>query len=176
MIIWSGRGIICALSLILFGVIGLSIFPKEYDFYAVVFSFFASAAVCWSLGNLWNNEDPKIFIEKSTGKEINVKRIHTFFWIEMQYWGIIYSILGVILLATKSITAAIICALVICAGFCYYFIKRKSGSSNIKQENTPTDKKEPSVQVETEEERLKRRQEKEDPRRFMPNFENTDNA
>ena len=119
---------------------------------------------------------PKIFIDKSTGKEINVKRIHTFFWIEMQYWGIIYSILGVILLATKSITAAIICALVICAGFCYYFIKKKSDSSNTKQENTPTDKNEPSVQVETEEERLKRRQEKEDPRRFMPNFGNTDNA
>ena len=99
MIIWSGRGIICAISLALFWVIGLFIFPEEYNSYAGILSLFASAAVCWFWGNKWNNEEPKIFIDKSTGKEINVKRIHTFFWIEMQYSGIIYSVFAVILLA-----------------------------------------------------------------------------
>ena len=52
---------------------------------------------CWTIGKMINSKSPKIFIDPKTNQAVqlvNSKR-HTFFFIPVRYWGIIYSGIGI---------------------------------------------------------------------------------
>jgi hypothetical protein len=175
MIVWSGKGILSIAVLLIVFVLCLAVLPKAQSDYAFVIAAFAAAAFSWFMGNKWNNQEARIVIDEKTGQRINLKSVHVLFWIKMQYWGIIFSIIGLVILAQKSIIAAIILA-VFLSGIVYFIYSGKKGTNRTidiekeKKSKFQTEKNvEPAVfQVETEEERLRRRQEKEDPSRFMP--------
>ncbi len=176
MIVWSGRGILSVGILIVVLFLCIAILPKEQEDYAFVIASLVTAAFSWFLGDKWNNQEPRIVVDEKTGQRINLKSVHALFWIKMQYWGIIFSIIGIVILAQNSMIASIILTvLIIGIGiFIYSSKKNKNGIvTELKADNKKgkfqADKNIEVVgQVENEEERLKRIKEKEDPSRFMP--------
>ena len=97
MIIWSGRGILIPLILgllvYLFGLL-----PESYSDYGFAFALLIAGIINWFLGKAWNEKGSKILVEKDTGKEFLIQPNHKFFFIKMEYWGIIFFILGCIAL------------------------------------------------------------------------------
>jgi hypothetical protein len=173
MIVWSGKGGLSVAVLIVVLFPCILIFPKEQSDYGFVIALFIAGIFSWIFGNKWNNQNGRTVIDEKTGQRFILKSNHTLFWIKMQYWGIIFGLIGIIILAQISLLAAIISFLIVSliAMFIYFRSKNDNIATsvtkdvNIKSKPTIIVNPEP---VENEEERLKRRQEKEDPNRFMP--------
>ena len=98
MIVWSGKGFISVLVLIVSLLLLVNVLPKDQGDYAFVFAFFVAGAFSWFMGKKWNEEEAKTFIDKATGQEIILKPNHSLFWIKLQYWGFIFGAFGLIIL------------------------------------------------------------------------------
>lgn len=98
MIIWSGRGVLSVLVLILSFAIFASVFPKGYSDIVFVLSFLIAALFSWYMGKKWNSAETKTLIDKETGQEVILKPNHSLFWIPMQYWGPIFAAHSLIIL------------------------------------------------------------------------------
>jgi hypothetical protein len=98
MIVWSGRGF---LSIVIFFIAiftCISIFPKSYVDLSFIVPLYIAGIFSYIFGMRWNTT-LRVFIDKKTGKEINFKSNHSLFWIKMEYWGLIFTTLGLIILA-----------------------------------------------------------------------------
>lgn len=181
-VIWTGKGFLSPLVLI--GTLFTSIWllPDSLNDYSFVIAFFISAGFSFVFGKKWNNQLERIVTDDKTGEKLRIKSNHTLFWIPMQYWGIIFSILGIVILFQNSILLSIV-AIVILTGFILMqFIsnkpkndKSKNAPSNSRFKSAKTRKKEEAeeeerlrIKSEEEAERIKNRKENEDPSRFMP--------
>lgn len=98
MIVWSGRGSLSLIILIVVYLLLTLVFPKEQSNYALIIGLFVAAGFSWFMGKKWNESNKKTVIDKASGQEIILQPNHSLFWIKMQYWGIIFSVLGIILL------------------------------------------------------------------------------
>lgn len=98
MIVWSGKGLLSVIVLVASFVLLVNIFPKEQSDYAFVLAFFTAGAFSWFMGKKWNEEGGRTVIDKASGQEILLKENHSLFWIKLQYWGIIFSAFGFIIL------------------------------------------------------------------------------
>jgi len=98
MIVWSGRGFLSVLVLILSFMFLVAIVPRDQSEYVFTLSFFTAGLFSWFMGKKWNEQEGRIFIDKTTGQEINFKPNHSLFWIKMQYWGIIFGVIGLLIL------------------------------------------------------------------------------
>lgn len=87
MIVWSGRGFVSVLVLIVALFASMSILPKERSDYAFVIATSVAAIFSWYFGNKWNNKNGRIVIDEQTGQRIVLKNNHSLFWINMEYWG-----------------------------------------------------------------------------------------
>ncbi|UXP30972.1 hypothetical protein N6H18_11485 [Reichenbachiella agarivorans] len=94
MVVWSGRGILSVLVLLLSFVGFIIVLPKGYELHAVSYALLITGIFSWFLGKRWNNHPGRIIIDKNTGEKINLKTNHSIFWIPMQYWGILFTLLG----------------------------------------------------------------------------------
>lgn len=101
MLIWSGKGILSVLVLLISAVLLMGVFPEEKSDYAFVGAFFIAGVFSWFMGKRWNEKDGQIVVDKATGQEIELKPNHSLFWIKTQYWGIIFGIIGFVLLGEK---------------------------------------------------------------------------
>jgi predicted membrane protein len=97
-----------------------------------------------------------------------VKSNHSLFWIKMQHWGIIFNILGILMIFRGSVTIGIIATIAIILISIFLHINKKKQTKKLNTKNIRNKESEESEEKESEEEKLKRRQEKEDPNRFMP--------
>lgn len=98
MIVWSGRGFLSLLILFIAIFLFIPIFPETYIIQSFVIPLYISAIFSYFFGIKWN-KTLKVFIDKETGKEINFKNNHGLFWINMEYWGIIFPLFALIMLA-----------------------------------------------------------------------------
>lgn len=98
MIVWSGRGILSALVLIVTLICLILVLPSELSDIGFMISLFVAAAFSWFMGRKWNEEEGQVVIDKASGKEFLIKPNHSLFWIKMQYWGIIFALMGVVVL------------------------------------------------------------------------------
>lgn len=96
MIIWSGRGILSVLVLIISFGIFIILFPQAHSGIPLVASLAVAAAFSWFMGRKWNEQEGRLYIDKATGREVMMKPNHSLFWIKMQYWGIIFAVLGLL--------------------------------------------------------------------------------
>lgn len=171
MIVWRGKGILTVLVFFLFFIASIFILTSETSYYGFVASFYVSGLFSWFFGNKWNSKMDSAFIDERTGQRLVVKNIHSLFWIPMQYWGIILPILGTIILAQSHLLFALGIAFILLAVFVFLYLYNReqltSTAQHIEIKVNIDNSKEESV-IETEEERVKRRLEKEDPSRFMP--------
>jgi len=171
MIVWSGRGFLIAIVFIASMFASVSIIPKEYADYSFVISFFITGIFSWFFGLKWNKDNERIVIDEKTNKKLRLKNNHTFFWVPMQYWGIISSILGIIILFQNSIIFGTISLFILIGimGLNLYNNRNKSIMyENITEKEEGKSLKEAITLNEIDLEREKIRKEKEDPSRFMP--------
>ncbi|WP_160111985.1 hypothetical protein [Aquimarina sp. AU58] len=176
MIIWSGRGILSVLMLIITLVISIKILPKEQLDYGFIIATYASGLFSWFFGYKWNTKPDRVVIDEKTKERIMIKRNHTLFWIKMQYWGIIFWGLGLVLLTQKSLYAAIVSALIFASLIIMRMINKQKKKYKIKtklihkvKDQSKTLLQSPiEISKKTEEEKQKQRLKKEDHSRFMP--------
>ncbi len=177
MIIWSGRGFLSVIVLIGILFPAIYLFPEDASDYAFVTALFLTAVFSWYLGILWNTKNERIVIDEASGQKLKIKNNHTLFWIPMQYWGIIFSIGGIIILLQNSVTIALLSAIAFLGIVLFEKFKKKSfNNTALPRFKSPgTKRKEIAAaeelkikEAEALAERIKRRKEKEDPRRFMP--------
>ncbi len=60
-----------------------------------------SAAAVYFLGRYLNGRKGQMVIDKSTGREIELKKRHDFFFILMEYWAVPLVVGGVVLMFSK---------------------------------------------------------------------------
>ena len=96
MIIWSGRGVLAGV-FISFSHLILSVLGVD-DNAALSWGFLIAAPLTFFLGRAWNS--PRMAIDPDTGEEVLWTPNHTFFWIPMQYWGLIFLVVGIFMLVT----------------------------------------------------------------------------
>ncbi len=102
MIIWSGKGILSVLVLLLALVLTISIAPEGQGTISLATALFIAAAFSWYFGKKWNGQS-KTVVDKETGQEIELKQSHSLFWINIQYWGVLYAIIGILVLLTAFV-------------------------------------------------------------------------
>ncbi|MDR7372733.1 hypothetical protein [Flavobacterium aquidurense] len=98
MIVWSGRGFLSILILFIAIFLFISILPETYVTQCFVIPLYIAAIFSYIFGVKWNRT-LRVFIDKETGKEINFKSNHGLFWINMEYWGIIFPAFALVMLA-----------------------------------------------------------------------------
>lgn len=59
-----------------------------------------AAAAVYLAGRYFNNRPGRVMIDKATGREVIFPRVHSLFFIRMEYWGFILAALGVVCLFT----------------------------------------------------------------------------
>lgn len=173
MLVWSGRGILSVFVFFVVLCICIGLFPSGLEDYGFVIASFVTAAFSWFFGNLWN----------STNRQgMHRKNRHTIFWIPMQYWGIICSVIGIIILQQNSLKLAIGVTVIFIAfvGFLIHRqrsaqVEQESGAntsrfqtSRVHRQDQMNKEEQVKIIAHIEAERLKRKQAQEDPRRFMP--------
>lgn len=173
MIVWTGRGFLSALVLLIVLFISILILPDGSTDYGFVTAFFVAGLFSWIFGVKWNKQNERLVIDATTGQKLLLKNSHSLFWIPMQYWGIIFSIFGIIILAQNSIWLSILFAMILLTiTGVVYFRTRSLTNVAIDRRIVATPKVDNTIlkteTVESEADRLKRRQEKEDHSRFMP--------
>lgn len=101
MIIWSGYGIIVAviafISLMLTQLTVDGILNHGYytaHGWPKLTAFILAGILTLLLGNYLNAKQGKVVIEKATGRELLLKPNHSLFFINIQYWGYIFFIIG----------------------------------------------------------------------------------
>ncbi|MEP2273864.1 MAG: hypothetical protein ABJH98_00315 [Reichenbachiella sp.] len=100
MIVWSGRGILTPLILLVALFLSISLSSDAVAVYTFPFSLIFAGVANWYLGKKWNNKEGRIMVDEATGERVEFKSNHTLFWIKMEYWGVIFSAIGVIQLIT----------------------------------------------------------------------------
>jgi hypothetical protein len=96
--VWRGRGYFVILAIIISFIITAALESflgfRDATVQTGILEFVIGILVfipVWIYGKKWNV--PLELINKKTGQEFTIKNPHTFFWIPMQYWAIIYPVL-----------------------------------------------------------------------------------
>ena len=170
MIIWSGAGILIVLVFIACLFLGFWIFPDGGADRFWAFVGLTTAIFSWVAGMAWNTKKGKIVIDEETGEKIILIRGggHKLFWIPMQYWGIILTVLTIIILFQVNVAMAIAVSVIFFAIIMFYVMRYFKRKRDEVLNAEPTLPYQTNEITETEEEILKRRAEKEDHNRFMP--------
>ncbi len=126
MIVWKGRGILSILVLIIILFAYINLLPESFSDYSIVFSLIVTGIFSWIFGNKWNKQN-EILLDETNGQ--NVKSNHELFWIQLQYWGFIYTFLGIIILFQNSVIAGVV-VLVIFVFLIIYNYKNKIFQNN----------------------------------------------
>jgi hypothetical protein len=110
MIIWTGVGFIVAV--VAFLMLVLTEFSVEALFrdesyyqshgWPKLLAFAVAGFIVLVLGKLLNKKEGKVLIEKETGKELVLKKKHSLFFIDIEYWGYILFALGLVFLFIKT--------------------------------------------------------------------------
>jgi hypothetical protein len=104
MIIWKGAGFIVAVVTFLILVLtelSVEALFKDETYYQKngwpkLLALFLAGYIVLLIGKYLNKKEGKVLIEKETGKEVILKAEHSLFFINVEYWGYILFILGVI--------------------------------------------------------------------------------
>ena len=102
MLVWKGWGILALIIPLVLSIgIGAGL-DANYgkDFYinstwAMPMVFAVSSFIVLIIGKEVNNKPGKILIDPENNKEVEIKTIHSMFWIPLQYWGLIILVISI---------------------------------------------------------------------------------
>jgi hypothetical protein len=101
MIIWTGLGIlvpvIAALDLVIFTLIGTNFkLPVLLTWVIFCVIVFLSAIGMWYLAKVLDKNSLKELIDPKTNEKLILKKSHTFFFIPMKAWAVIFVVLDIL--------------------------------------------------------------------------------
>lgn len=108
-IFWNGAGaavIIIGIVVCLFiNIVTSAVFHEDNYFQAYLWPKLVALGVigvsCWFLGRYLNTRPGRTVIDESTGVEIEEKPNHHLMFIKLEYWGVIFVAIGLVLLAVR---------------------------------------------------------------------------
>jgi len=96
MLVWKGWGLMVlaiplACSFLLQFIVNFNFGEEFYktESWPMPVAFILSAIPVFILGYKLNNKPGRVVVDIETNERIELKTIHSFFWIPMQYWGAI---------------------------------------------------------------------------------------
>jgi membrane protein YqaA with SNARE-associated domain len=103
MIIWRGLGILVpfvagGILMLTLYLVDLAMKNPEYSkwhYWPKAVSGILAAAAIWYLGRYLNSRPGKVVVEKDTGQEIEIRKVHDVFFVKFEYWGVIIAIFTV---------------------------------------------------------------------------------
>lgn len=118
-VVWSGKGWLVPLLLIAsFGPFmfilsqserdptGRSIYFQENWWWMTGLSFIAAGLVNWLLGRYLHRRPGIAAIDPMTGIEGVWRPHHSYYWLKMEHWGVIFAIVGVLFFVAKALITA----------------------------------------------------------------------
>ena len=111
MIIWRGIGAV-VVAIVFLCSLGANLITNiiapgasYYDHHKWPFgvSLIVAALITWFLGAYMQSRPAKVMIDKATGKEVEMKKRHDFFFIPMKWWGPILAVAGIVVIALEFI-------------------------------------------------------------------------
>lgn len=98
MVIWTGKGIAALLFVAIgYGITASLINTGSNEDLEIAYSMLIASPLTFFVGRYWNR--PRVILDPQTQQEVLFKPKHSVFWIPMQYWGIIFLIIGIIFLS-----------------------------------------------------------------------------
>jgi hypothetical protein len=104
MLVWKGWGILGILIPAAMAVVGdlslETLWGRNYnaDAFRALF-LLASGAAVWAVGRKLNGKPGRKLVDPKTGETVEIKETHTLFWLPVQWFGVIWLLLGLGLLA-----------------------------------------------------------------------------
>ncbi len=105
-VVWRGAGavvfIIAIIVCLVINIVTSKVFDESNYFQAHLWPKIAALWITgvssFFLGRYANSRPPRLVIDKTTGQEIAQKPIHDFMFIKLEYWGLIFVVIGIVLL------------------------------------------------------------------------------
>jgi hypothetical protein len=103
-IIWNGAGalvlIIGILAALLMNIITSAVFYQN-DYFAdhrwsQAMALWIAGAASWAIGRYLNRRPGQLVIDRATGQKVLQEPNHHLMFIKMEYWGVIFFVIGVI--------------------------------------------------------------------------------
>ncbi|MED0972783.1 hypothetical protein COJ48_18115 [Bacillus cereus] len=109
MIIWSGWGFLVAIIVIINTLLGKVFFESitgdatyfQEHSWPMAVMFIISGLMSWYLGKYINKPSGKVYIDAETGEKVMFNKMHSLFFIKMEYWGPILGVVAVITLIAR---------------------------------------------------------------------------
>ncbi len=99
MIIWKGLGFLGALiPFILILLMNWLLGPASLGW-----AFLTSAVPVWLLGRYFYKRPVEMMVDPKTNQNVSIKPEHDLFWVELDYWAIIFAIFGIAMVLPESI-------------------------------------------------------------------------
>lgn len=98
MIIWKGWGILGAIIPVIFIVLHNGFLGPDTIGWALL----TSAVPVWLLGRSFHARPAEVMMDTKTNQQVLVKPQHDLFWVELDYWAIIFGMLGISFLLPES--------------------------------------------------------------------------
>jgi membrane protein YqaA with SNARE-associated domain len=106
LVIWRGIGgvafIIAIIACLVTNIVTSKVFDENNYFqrhlWPKVLALGISGVCCYFLGRYVNSRPPRIVIDQRTGQEIEQKPIHDLMFIKLEYWGLIFVGIALVLL------------------------------------------------------------------------------
>jgi len=98
MLIWRGWGVLIFFVMLpIYGLLDAILNNTSFNHLIEGLVMIVSAPIIWFIGKKLNcNKKAEVYVNKETGEEVVVGSKHTFFFIPIQYWGLIWGILGIL--------------------------------------------------------------------------------
>ncbi|MGL5244891.1 MAG: hypothetical protein ACRC7R_06950 [Sarcina sp.] len=98
MVVWKGWGILAILVCILPSMIISRILGGDYYLSSIwihIGTCVLSAILCFCIGIYLNSRPGKVYVEADTGRQVEMKKTHSLFFIKFEYWGVIYLLINI---------------------------------------------------------------------------------
>lgn len=144
MVVWSGKGILSVLVFLSVLFFCMFILDQAYVSFGFGLAFLVAGIFSYFFGLKWNREIHNVYIDEITNERVAVRKLHSLFWIKLEYWGLIFTFLSIVVLfqnfSTFGIQFFLTVFLFIVAIFClmlfsYKLFQNFSKKNQLKNDN-----------------------------------------
>ena len=100
--VWTRWGILVLLyglaALLVGAIVGQAVGLGSRQSITIGIGELVAAVALWFTGVRLNRDTDRRLVDPKTGRDVIIRRRHTFFWIPMQYWAAVLALIGVVVL------------------------------------------------------------------------------
>ena len=108
-VIWRGAGAVVFLigifACLIMNIVTAKLFDETNYFHEnlwpKIVALWFSGIASWFLGRYLNSRPEQVRIDETTGQEVRYRQAHDFMFVKMEYWGVGFVTIGLILLVLR---------------------------------------------------------------------------